>query len=269
MSEDERMSNRIEIEDFLLTEEERITLDPPCYKGFSFLVEILVESGSWRKGPVPGQIAFDYSPHVVAMEALLVTKDGYEAGGALLDPATNQVDVILDVRRTLSWEFASLNHTRHLDVIVYSAHTKRSANVCIVGKGEQQGSPVTDDCASFVLWALSGFLDPTESLVGAVIEVLDPEAHEKFRLEQARLRARRRGHRRRALNLRHLQIERQRALETELQIQMARLNSLTWAELAHVHTEAGAPSSRLEEILHEYRDILLFPRDDPLVNLET
>jgi|TARA_B100001250_G_scaffold6188_1_gene5206 hypothetical protein len=267
MSEDEGMSKRIDIEDFLLTEKERIALDPSCYKGFSFLVEILAESGSWRKGPVLGQIAFDYSPHVVAMEALSTRQEGYEAGDALLDPGSNQVEVILDVRRTLSWDLLEPHSTsRHLDVIVYSPCTKRSTNVCIVGKGSQNGSPVTDECASFVLWALSGFLGPPETLLWGVMEVVDSEAYGKFRIEQARLRETRLGQRRQVLRLRQLQIERRRALETELQIQMARLNSLTWAELAHEHTVTGAPSSWLQEILHEYRDSLLFPRDDQLVN---
>ena len=267
MSEDGGMSNRIEIEDFLLTEKERIALDPPCYKGFSFLVEILAESGSWRKGPVPGQITFDYSPQVVAMEALSTRQEGYEAGDALLDPRANQVEVILDVRRTLSWDSSETHPTwRHLDVIVYSPCTKRSTNVCIAGTGYKDGSPVTDDCASFVLWALSGFLDPTDTLLWGVMEVVDSEAYDKFRVERARLREVMMGQRRHLQRLRQLQIERRRAFEAELQIQMTRLNSLNWAELAHEHTGAGAPSTRLEEILHEFRDRLLFPQDDTLVN---
>ena len=37
------MISRINLEEFLLSESERVSLEPSIYKGFSFLVDVLVE----------------------------------------------------------------------------------------------------------------------------------------------------------------------------------------------------------------------------------
>lgn len=260
-SANEQMSSRLEIEDHLLPEGERSLLGPACYKGFSFLVGVLAESDSWRPGPSPGQITFDYSPQMAALKGLSSSKEGYEPSDALFDQKLNQVEVILDVRQTLNWD---LNIPRpHLAVTVSSPFTTRSTNVCILEERPEydaggQGPPITDVCASFVLWALSGFLEPTDTLLEGIATVIDSEAYEEYLLKRSQSDQRTRRFR---IVLGRLLRERRMKFERELEIALARINHMSWEELAEEHRSSAMPSSRLEQELHEYRHSLLFPRE--------
>ena len=253
------MISRINLEEFLLSESERVSLDPPIYKGFSFLVDVLVESGSWERGPVPGQISFEYAPHSDQIEDYL-SYEIYEPGALIptFEPSISPVKVILDLRSTLGNNL-SPSPVIHLEVIVHSKSTGRSTNACIASRGSTEDVPITDMCTSFILWALSGFLSPPHSLISAIIQVCDSDAYDRFRERRLDNLQNRRNLRLRAELLRQNEIERRRNFEDTLAFNISRMDRMTWAELAEEHRHAGLPNNRLEEELHRYRENLLVP----------
>ena len=262
----DEMRSRINLEEFLLSESERVSMDPPIYKGFSFLVDVLVESGSWERGPVPGQISFEYVPHSDQLNDY-ISYEIYEPGAVTtaLEPSISPVKVILDLRSTLG-KNPSPGTTIHLEVIVHSKSTGRSTNACIASRWHSEDMPITDVCASFILWALSGFLSPPHSLISAIIQVCDSDAYDRFRERRLDILQNRRNLRLRAELLRQNEIERRRNFENTLALNIFRMDRMTWAELAEEHHHAGLPNSRLEEELHRYRENLLFPNYDSSEN---
>jgi len=269
MSDD--MGSRMGLEEFLLTEEERVSLESPAYKGFSFLVGILVESESWERGPVPGQISFEYSPNNAILEHYYPPSQRFlENQKSHDDPLLFSVNVILDLRQTLARNFLN-PMDRHLEVIVFSKSTGRSTDACIASNGSAKDTPITDDCSSFVLWGLSGFLDPPLSLISAILDVTDSEVYEKFISRREELLQNLRGLRRQEELLRQLEIERQRNFEDALAINISRLDGMTWPELVYEHRDVGGPEryrsqgwkwSRLDAALYDYRERLLFPSEE-------
>tara|TARA_B110000014_G_C20093276_1_gene572670 strand:- start:486 stop:1295 length:810 start_codon:yes stop_codon:yes gene_type:complete len=257
------MAPRINLEEFLLTEKERVSLESPIYKGFSFLVDILVESDSWERGPVPGQISFEYSPqsHLIENYLSLEDEDLEPVGKMDIKISLQPVNVVLDLRATLGKNFLN-NRDRHLEVIVSSKSTGRSTNACIVGSGSTKDAPITDDCASFILWALSGFMSPPYSLIMAIIEVTDSEEYDNFRARRLDNLQNRRLLRLRTELLRQTEIERRRNFEYSLEVNISRLIGMTWAELAQEHRDSGVPNDRLGEELYRYRENLLSPMID-------
>ena len=258
----EDMGQRMNLEEFLLTENERMLLDSPTYKGFSFLVDVLLESDAWERGPVPGQISFDYAPHTKQIGSYLSSEnERFDKEEIVYDVSLpTSVKVILDLRSTLGNNFICTAN-RHLEVIVHSKSTGRSTNACIVNPASED-MPITDDCTSFILWALSGFLSPPRSLISAIIEVCDSDAYDRLREITLDHLQNMRALRLSAELLRQNEIERRRNFEDTLSSRISRLIRMTWAELAHEHRGFGTPNNRLDEEVYNYMDNILYPSQE-------
>jgi len=259
----EDIERRMELEQFLLPDSDRLSMDSPTHKGFSLLVDILHGSDSWERGRVPGEISFRYSPDYNQMDKCLETylgeylRDHFTAIQGKFQKLP-EVIISLNLRHTLARNFLD-GADRHLDVITYSEDTMRSMDVCITSRRDASHMPITDDCCSFVLWALAGFPEPSRYILQPVLYVIDEKAYEEY--EEAR-KAQIRSRREKLLQAEYIrqdELDRIRQFEDQLKTTISRLESMPWDELVLEYENMGAPKNELEYRVHRYIEELIFP----------
>ena len=204
---------------------------PEC-KGLTLLTDIMINATVCKLGPRVGQITAPYS---------------------------EGIEIVLDVAETIEHRLRARSAPdRHLETSVHSLETGARIEVCIVATGE--AVPAIDDCVSFVLWAETGFLNPSFKLQldDKILYVRDPALYERNRAEAREVQERERRIR---LLSQELQIEKGLArskalLKLELERQRIRRN-LGWRELMAEHGAAETPSGDIETAAFALRQELL------------
>ena len=209
-TDEDVLTRRREIEDRLLGER-LLHVSDEEWRGLCLLVKALEESPRCR-----------------------VTKRG-----TIIANFDDEVEVGLDVRKTIARKeaFSRLldrapTDSDHLAVYARSLDSGISKRVCIASSETYpEGTPATDKCVAFVLWANAGFREPPHTLVDAVEFCKDPEGFRELeesyehRKQQARLRRQEEDD----------AIRRERRLRLARELQEARLGQLGWREIMQEH----------------------------------
>ena len=216
---------------------------PEC-TGLTMLTDVMINATVCKLGPRIGQITAQYC---------------------------HDIEIVLDVAKTIERRIQSQGRwrlgqpivgeqriDRHLAVWVQCSDTGVKDKVCIVSTGGVV--PAIDDCVSFVLWAETGFLNPSFKLQldDKILYVRDPALYERNRAEAREVRERERRIR---LLSQELQIEKGLArskalLKLELERQRIRRN-LGWRELMAEHGAAETPSDDIAAVAFALRQELL------------
>ena len=215
---------------------------PEC-TGLTMLTDVMINATVCKLGPRIGQITAQYC---------------------------HDIEIVLDVAKTIERRIQSQGRwrlgqpivgeqriDRHLAVWVQCSDTGVKDKVCIVSTGEVV--PAIDDCVSFVLWAETGFLNPSFKLQldDKILYVRDPALYERNRAEAREVRKRERRIR---LLSQELRIEkglaRSKAL-LKLELERQRVRNLGWHELIAEHESAGQPTDAVSRTLYDLRISLL------------
>ena len=216
---------------------------PEC-TGLTMLTDVMINATVCKLGPRIGQITAQYC---------------------------HDIEIVLDVAKTIERRIQSQGRwrlgqpivgeqriDRHLAVWVQCSDTGVKDKVCIVSTGGVV--PAIDDCVSFVLWAETGFLNPSFKLQldDKILYVRDPALYERNRAEAREVQERERRIR---LLSQELQIEKGLArskalLKLELERQRIRRN-LGWRELMAEHGAAETPSDDIAAVAFALRQELL------------
>ena len=243
-------ADRKRIDRALIPHDLLVSMSQPECKGLTMLTDVMINATVCKLGPRIGQITATYS---------------------------DDIDLVIDVERTIKrrmrnqWRPGQPIYgeqrgiDRHLDVWVKCSDTGIQTEVCIVSKGMVVNGtvflvPAIDDCVSFVLWAETGFLNPSFKLQldDKILYVRDPALYERNRAEAREVRERERRIR---LLSQELQIEKGLArskalLKLELERQRIRRN-LGWRELMAEHGAAETPSDDIAAVAFALRQELL------------
>ena len=215
---------------------------PEC-TGLTMLTDVMINATVCKLGPRIGQITAQYC---------------------------HDIEIVLDVAKTIERRIQSQGRwrlgqpivgeqriDRHLTVWVQCSDTGVKDKVCIVSTGEVV--PAIDDCVSFVLWAETGFLNPSFKLQldDKILYVRDPDLYERNRAEAREVQERERRIR---LLSQELRIEkglaRSKAL-LKLELERQRVRNLGWHELIAEHESAGQPTDAVSRTLYDLRISLL------------
>ena len=221
-----------------------VSMPQPECTGLTMLTDVMINATVCKLGPRIGQITAQYC---------------------------HDIEIVLDVAKTIERRIQSQGRwrlgqpivgeqriDRHLAVWVQCSDTGVKDKVCIVSTGGVV--PAIDDCVSFVLWAETGFLNPSFKLQldDKILYVRDPALYERNRAEAREVRERERRIR---LLSQELQIEKGLArskalLKLELERQRIRRN-LGWRELMAEHGAAETPSDDIAAVAFALRQELL------------
>ena len=202
---------------------------PEC-KGLTLLTDVMMNATVCKLGPRVGQITALYS------------KD---------------IELTLDVASTILKRIEEPNNPHLLlSLVVRSSETKIQSEVCIVDESKLPG---IDACASFVLWAESGFLNPPKTLVDRIEYVRDPTLYEEKMAAKREQRDRRIRIRKLAHELADEKRTQKQKLEESYQLERRRLQELGWRALISEHESTVPDRSTNSGRLYHLREYLLSP----------